>query len=212
MNKIRPRLQSISAATVQSGCWIGGEKHIACLANCFLFVLVFTATARAVVEPGEPIDRASAEYHIAAGDTLSIKVFGEADLSPLVKIDENGEIDYPLLGVLAVAGLTTGEVGEHILQRLKGPYLVDPKVSVSISSYRPFYIDGQVRSPGSYSFEPGMTVRKAVALAGGLADRASTRKIFRLPEAGDTEVQRVRVGLDDPVMPGDIITVEESFF
>ena len=55
-------------------------------------------------------------------------------------------------------------------------------------------------------------MRKAVALAGGLADHASTRKIYRLPEGGLTDAQRIRVGLDEAVMPGDTITVEESFF
>ena len=54
--------------------------------------------------------------------------------------------------------------------------------------------------------------RKAVALAGGLADHASVRKIFRLPEGGLIQGQRIRVDLDDKVMPGDTITVEESFF
>ena len=180
-----------------------------CLALC---ALLFAGAAPAMLVADEAALAPSADYHIAAGDTVSIKVFGEADLSPLAKVDESGDIDYPLLGVLTVAGLTTRQLADKILQGLKGPYLVDPKVNVSISKYRPFYIHGQVRSPGSYSFEPGLTVRKAVALAGGLADHASTRKIFRLPEGGLNEVQRIRVGFDDVVMPGDTITVEESFF
>ena len=189
----------------------GGTKALSTI-WVLLLVLLFAGATRAVTQTDEANPEPSVNYRIAAGDTVSIKVFGETDLSPRVKIDESGEIDFPLLGMLTVAGLTTRQLAEKILQALKGPYLVDPKVSVSISSYRPFYIDGQVRSPGSYSFEPGLTVRKAVALAGGLADHASTRKIFRLPEGGQDEVKRIRVGFDDAVMPGDTITVEESFF
>jgi polysaccharide export outer membrane protein len=190
--------------------WLRTTFGLSVTMSLLLFFLVSGATAAAIGETEAPIREG--DYRIAAGDSVLIKVFGEADLSPEVKVDESGAIDYPFLGELAVAGLTTQQLAERILQGLKGPYLVDPKVSVSIASYRPFYIHGQVRSPGGYPFEPGLTIRKAVALAGGLSDRASTRKIFRLPKGGLGEAARIRVGLDDAVMPGDTITVEESFF
>ena len=192
------------------------ESNACCAAwsmRCLLLLaLLFAGPTQALAVVDEADSIRSTGYLIAAGDTVSIKVFGEVELSPRAKVDESGNIDYPLLGVLSVSGLTTQQLANKILQGLKGPYLVDPKVSVSVSDYRPFYIHGQVRSPGSYSFEPGMTVRKAVALAGGLADHASTRKIFRLPEGGQDGIQRVKVGLEDAVLPGDTITVEESFF
>ena len=192
------------------GSWFASTGYLRTI-FALIPLLLFAATAQAAL--GEPVEsEQSNDYRIAAGDSLSIKVFGENDLSPVVRVDESGAIDFPFLGELAVAGLTTNQLAERILQGLKGPYLVDPRVSVSISSYRPFYIHGQVRSPGGYPFEPGLTVRKAVALAGGLADHASTRKIFRLPKGALGETVRVRVGLDDAVMPGDTITVEESFF
>jgi protein involved in polysaccharide export with SLBB domain len=193
---------------VESNAWrVPWSMH--CL---LLLALLFAGPTQALAVVDEADSNRSTGYLIAAGDTVSIKVFGEAELSPQVKVDESGNIDYPLLGVLPVSGLSTHQLADKIQQGLKGPYLVDPKVSVSVSDYRPFYIHGQVRSPGSYSFEPGMTVRKAVALAGGLSDHASTRKIFRLPEGGQNGIQRVKVGLEDAVLPGDTITVEESFF
>ena len=207
--KLFPAIES----NMRCNSWISrGRKTDLSSIWVLLFALLFAGATQAVTETDEASPEPTVNYRIAAGDTVSIKVFGEADLSPLAKVNEGGEIDYPLLGVIAAAGLTTHQLAEKILEGLKGPYLVDPKVSVSMSSYRPFYIHGQVRSPGSYSFEPGLTVRKAVALAGGLADHASTRKIYRLPEGGLTDVERIRVGLDEAVMPGDTITVEESFF
>ena len=155
---------------------------------------------------------ADTEYRIGAGDVLAIKVFGESDLSPRVKVDEKGKIPYPFLGDLQVAGLTTDELASTILNGLKGPYLIDPRVSVSVAEYRPFYIAGQVRKPGGYVYEPGLTVRKAITLAGGLTDRASTRKIFLQREIDGKTSEPMTVGLDEAIKPGDIITIEESFF
>ena len=156
--------------------------------------------------------QAQNEYRIGAGDTLAITVFGEEDLSPEIRVTERGTIPYPFLGELAVAGLTAGELEQKILTGLKGPYLVNPSVAVSVVQYRPFYINGQVNKPGGLAWEPGMTVRKAISLAGGLSERASERKIYLLREGAQSEDSRERVDLEQLVRPGDIITVEESFF
>lgn len=181
--------------------------------RCLRLALVLLALLAAGL-PGlaeEPAPGATA-YRLNTGDVVRIQVFGEADLSPTVRIDERGRIPYPFLGELAIAGLTTREVEGLILQGLKGPYLVDPRVNVTVEAYRPVYVNGEVRSPGSYEWKPGMTVRKIVALAGGLSDRASTRRIFLVPEDADPAADRLRVELDAPVEPGDIVTVEQSFF
>ena len=151
-------------------------------------------------------------YRVSPGDVIDIQVFGETSLSPQLKVSEQGTIPYPFLGELEVAGLTTGQVEQLILDGLKGPYLLDPRVNVTIAEYRPFYVNGQVKRPGSYAWEPGLTVRKALTLAGGLSERASTRKIYLMPDQAESEDSRIRVEIDDPVGPGDIITVEESFF
>ncbi len=152
-----------------------------------------------------------ADYQLAPGDMVQIAVYGEDDLSPRIRVDEGGRIAYPFLGNLSVAGLTTEQLKQKIHDGLKGDYLIDPKVSVSISEYRPFYVGGAVNAPGNFSFEPGMTVRKALSLAGGTTDRASLKKIFVVRD-GASESDRSKVGLDDALGPGDILTVEESFF
>ena len=94
---------------------------------------------------------------------------------------------------------------------MKGRILVNPQVSVFIEEYRPFFINGMVEKPGGYPFQPGLTVRKAAALAGGFKERASMRKIFLIRE-GDRNQLTVNVDLNAVVLPGDIVTVEESFF
>ena len=82
---------------------------------------------------------------------------------------------------------------------------------MTINEYRNFFINGSVEKPGGYPYIPGLTVRKAVSLAGGFKERASREKIFVISD--DDRSQRARkVDLNAAVSPGDIITVEESFF
>ena len=151
-------------------------------------------------------------YQLGSGDVISITVFGEDDLKlQKIRLTDAGTISYPVLGELKVLGLTVGELEKVITDGLKGRYLVNPRVSVSVDEYRPFFINGQVERGGGYPFQPGLTVRKAVSLAGGFKERASKDKIFIIRD-NDRNSKPVKVSLDTPVHPGDIITVEESFF
>ncbi len=151
-------------------------------------------------------------YQLGSGDVISITVFGEDDLKlQKIRLTDAGTISYPVLGELKVLGLTVGELEKLITDGLKGRYLVNPKVSVSVDEYRPFFINGQVERGGGYPFQPGLTVRKAVTLAGGFKERASKDKIYIIRDK-ERSTKPVKVDLDTPVHPGDIITVEESFF
>jgi len=156
-------------------------------------------------------DPAQADYQLPPGDQVQILVYGEEDLSPQSRVDETGRISYPFLGYLNVSGLTTEDLRQLIHDGLKGDYLIDPKVSVAMVEYRSFYVGGAVRAPGNFSYEPGMSVGKALSLAGGATDRASLKKIY-LVRDGASESDRTRVSVDDPVGPGDIVTIEERFF
>ncbi len=149
-------------------------------------------------------------YRLSAGDKVRIAVFGEDDLTVTSRVSARGTISFPLLGELKVADLTPGDLEELVASRLRGPYLVDPRVSVSIEEYRQFFVMGQVNRPGSYAYLPGLTVRKAVSIAGGYTERASRNKIFVVSE-GNSRQER-KVGQDDPLGPGDTIIVKESFF
>lgn len=151
-------------------------------------------------------------YKLASGDVISIQVFGEEDLSKEnIRLSDAGTISYSVLGEIRVLGLTAGELEQIVTDGLKGRYLVNPKVSVTIQEYRQFFVNGQVGKPGGYAFIPGLTVRKAVTVAGGFSERASQSKIFIIRD-GDGGQARKKADLDTPIFPGDIITVEESFF
>lgn len=158
------------------------------------------------------------QYRLGAGDLIEISVYDEPDLSLKVRIGLSGKISFPLLGDVEVAGLSPKDVELHLLERLKGPYLVDPSVTVSIVEYRPFYVTGEVEKPGSYAFHPGLTVDKAISVAGGFTERASKGKIYVIHDgargtaASESKKRRKSVKLYDVVQPGDVITVEQSFF
>lgn len=151
------------------------------------------------------------EYTLGSGDKIRIHVYGEEDLGIETLLSDAGTLAYPFLGELRVLGLTAGELQQKITLGLLGDYLIDPKVSVTILEYRQFYINGEVVKPGGLAFKPGLTIRKAVSLAQGFTDRASKSNIFVISDSDPTQTP-VRVDQNSAVRPGDIITVEQSFF
>ncbi len=150
-------------------------------------------------------------YRLGPGDRIIIKVFGEEDLSMDVRLNDTGRLNYPFLGELVVQGLTVAELEQRITHGLKGAYLRDPAVTVSIAEYRPFFLYGEVQKPGGIPYQPKLTVERAIALGGGFTERASRTKI-EVVRASDPKHKAVPVELSDPVFPGDVITVKQSFF
>ncbi len=152
-------------------------------------------------------------YRLASGDVISIYVLGEDELKrEKVRLTDAGTIQYAVLGEIRVKGLTAGDLEQKITSGLLAAnYLKDPKVTVSIDEYRPFFINGEVYKPGGYPYVPGLTVLKAVSIAGGFKDRASKRNMFVVRDGTPNE-QRQRVEMDSVIYPGDVLTIEESFF
>jgi polysaccharide export outer membrane protein len=151
-------------------------------------------------------------YRLGSGDTISIRVLGEDDLKrEKIRLSDAGTISFPVLGEIRVKGLTAGALEDQITRGLKGRYLLNPQVTVSIDEYRNFFVNGLVEKPGGYPFAPGMTVRKAISVAGGFKERASREKINIIRDDDPKQTPR-RVDLNAAVQPGDILTIEESFF
>ncbi len=177
------------------------SEHRSLTALCGLFLLAFTVWSTAHADL----------YKLGSGDTIEIHVFQEPDLSVQEKISNTGTIDFPLIGYIKIAGLTLAETEALLDKKLRGDYLIDPQISVSVVSHRPFFVTGAVRGPGSYEYHPGMSVRQAIAIAGDFTDRASRSKIYIIRE-GESSANRKKIKLDEPVGPGDTITVKESLF
>ena len=155
--------------------------------------------------------RSHLDYKFGVGDLIKVQVHGEDDLALQTRLSEKGTITYPFLGEFRVVGLTVSQLQDRIATGLRGDYLIDPEVQVLVVEYRPFYVNGQVNRPGGYPYVPGLTVRKAAALAGGFTERASTSKLYLLreDEAGN---ERFKVELEAPLLPGDTLVVEEGLF
>jgi polysaccharide export outer membrane protein len=152
-----------------------------------------------------------AEYRLATGDTVYVRVYGEDDLTMRLAVPADGAAFYAFVGQVQLAGKTVDDLEQEITRKLKGDYLIDPRVSVTIAEYRNFYVQGAVARRGGFPWQPGLTVRTAISLAGGLKERASGSKWYLVPEGG-TENDRRKVSEDDPVNAGDTLIIEESFF
>lgn len=151
------------------------------------------------------------EYTLGSGDVIKITVFGQDDLSVETRVSNIGVIRYPFLGDIHLVGKTVNQVELLIDKGLRGDYLVDPSVSVTVLEYRPFFINGEVKRPGGYPYQHGLTVEKAAALAGGYTERASKNAVTIRRSVTGKEVG-IEVSASEIVMPGDIITVPQRFF
>lgn len=185
-----------------------GARFLPLLFAALVALCLGACAAPAVSAEGtQAIDR----YVLGAGDRIRITVFGHEDLSGEFEIDGSGRISMPLIQVVEAAGLSTSELADVITDKLRPDYLKDPRVSIDILTYRPFYILGEVRNPGSYAYVSKMTVVTAVALAGGYSYRASKKKMT-VTRGDDPEKKKQPVTEDTEILPGDIIEVPERFF
>lgn len=150
-------------------------------------------------------------YRLDSGDRLRVIVFGQDNLSRVYSVDTSGNVSMPLIGSVRARGLSTVQLGLDIEAELRRKYIKDPKVSVEIDAYRPFFILGEVRRPGGYPYVNAMTVEGAVAIAEGYTERAKKR-VMRLTRKFGGLMSTVMVPPDYPVQPGDTIYVLERIF
>lgn len=149
-------------------------------------------------------------YVLGVGDTINVVVFEEPDMSFDIKIDESGVFAYPYLNNIQLSGKTTEQLESFIADGLVGRVLINPNVSVSISEYRSFSIGGEVKNPGSYPYQPGLNIQKAINIAGGLTEWASSSR-FKLDKE-DGSAFSERLSIETLVSPGDTITVQPRRF
>jgi protein involved in polysaccharide export with SLBB domain len=156
-----------------------------------------------------PVD-INAEYRLDSGDKLRIRVFGENQMSGEYDVGGNGDVGFPLIGNVQARGKTVHEFLDALKDKLKQGYLVDPQVTVDVLNYRPFYILGEVKQPGSYAYVSGMNVVNAVALAGGYTYRAK-EELALIKRAKNPNVEE-KASSQSQVLPGDVITIPERYF
>jgi polysaccharide export outer membrane protein len=151
------------------------------------------------------------DYHLGSGDKIHVSVFGQADLNGDFVVDGAGSVQLPLIGLVQAAGLTVAQFQKEITVKYADGFLINPNIEVDVSGYRPFYIIGEVKTPGQYAYVNGMSILNAVALAGGYTDRADKSEVYIRRNGASKEVE-LPADETTKVNPGDIIRVSERFF
>lgn len=150
-------------------------------------------------------------YLLDTDDVLRITVYGETDLSNTYRIDDRGYISFPLTGPIQVRGVTTQVVSSRLTAALANGYLRNPNVAVEVATYRPFFIQGEVKNPGVFAFVYGMTARAAISAAGGFSETANRDRVVIYRRQG-AKMAKGSVDLDFPIYPGDTVVVEDRWF
>lgn len=189
MTKIFPALLILFAALLTAACASGGN----------------VARAPETIAGGVPV------YRLAPDDKLKITVYGEEKLTGDYLVGSDGNVSFPLIGMVKAAGLTLAELQTALTGALSETFLNSPRVSVDIAEYRPVYVLGEVNKAGQFPYKVGMTVNAAVATAGGFTYRAN-EKIVAVQHFNEPGEKRYELTSDILVRPGDTIRILERFF
>ncbi len=176
--------------------------------------------------PSKPVVIAPPSEPVAAlgpGDSFEVSVYGQADLSGKYRIDEDGSINFPLVGRIACAGKAPGAIATTIQDQLAQKQILrDPHVSVFLlaQTSKQISVMGAVSKPGSFPLTTGMTIIQAISAAGGLTQLASGNSTIVTRHANG-HLQRFKVAVDRisegreedfTLQDGDIVFVPERIF
>jgi protein involved in polysaccharide export with SLBB domain len=194
----------------------------------FLAGIVLTAPACRTVPSRAisvltPAEGTGPEDRVAIDDVVEVRVYGESDMTGTYRVGANGTFDFPLAGRIKGEGLTLAELQNEIVNGLKGRYLKDPQVSVMYkerNNFRKVSVLGQVQHPGPVPYYPNMTIVDAVASAGGFTPIAAKNSVtLRREITGRVELKTYPVAdisegrsTNVPLLPGDVVVVDERLF
>lgn len=163
-------------------------------------------------DPSQPaVEAVDSPYRLGLSDRVRVTTYNEPNLTGEFQIGGTGTISFPLIGEVPAQGKTAAELQQALTTRLADGYLRDPRVAVEVTTFRPFFIMGEVERPGRYPTAEGMTIARAVALAGGYTYRANRNKVF-VRRRGDSVEREIDAESDVAVAPGDILRIGERYF
>jgi polysaccharide biosynthesis/export protein len=178
--------------------------------SLLLLVLILPLAACATTPRGG-LTQIEGPYRLDTGDVVRVTIYGDTELSKSYRVDDSGSIAFPLVGPVVVRGQTTAAAADRIAAKLADGFLRNPDVAVEVETYRPFFIQGEVRNSGQFAYVYGMTVRNAIATAGGFTETADRGRALVYRRENGEQV-RSTVTLDFPIVPGDTIVVQERWF
>jgi len=177
----------------------------------FVSVMIIALWQPALAQADAPASETAGGYQLGIQDELRVTVFNEPNLSGQFVVNSNGMLSLPLIGEVRAAGTTIDQLRGEITTKLGDGYLKNPKVSLQVLTFRPFYILGEVNKPGKYPYSTGLTVLNAVATAEGFTYRANKRRVF-VKHAGVADEKPIELTPNTPVQPGDTIRIGERYF
>ena len=154
---------------------------------------------------------ATAPATLQPGDKIRVVVFGEDKLSGEYELDQAGQISVPLAGTIKVQGMTQGQLEHALAKQFQSEYLRNPKVTVTVATLAPYYMMGEVKTPGQFTYRSGLNVLTAMAIAGGPTYRAN-RSTVQIQRRGDTNMREYPISASVPILPGDVVKVPERYF
>lgn len=190
-----------------------GNRNLGLALAMTMVALAGCATqSAAVAQPPQAGSQASSEaYRLGAGDKVRVQVFGETELSGEFQVSGQGKLAMPLVGDVVASGLSIAQLQAALTSSYGVGYLRDPKISVELVDYRPYFILGEVEKPGRYPSTDGLTFFNAIATAGGFTYRANTKRIF-VRRAGEGAERQIDLTTDAVVHPGDVLRIPERHF
>ena len=151
-------------------------------------------------------------YRLGGGDQIRVITFGEDQLTGDFRVDDEGNVALPLVGVIKAAGETPSQVATEIGNSLRNKHLItDPSVAVEVASYRPVFVLGEVNKPGVYPYQPGMTMLTTIAVAGGFTYRG-VRSYAGVVRTVNGKAVEGKIDPSSFIAPGDVINVYERNF
>jgi polysaccharide export outer membrane protein len=157
------------------------------------------------------VQRFSSDYRFGAGDKVRVTVYNEEDLSGEFQVDGSGYVRLPLIGQIKAVGRTAHQLEGEVAGALADGYLRNPRVAVEVTTYRPFYIIGQVNRPGQYPYTSNMSALDAIGVAGGFTDHA-VESVVHIRHEGDVKEMDVPADETVKIRPGDVVRVDQTAF
>ena len=171
------------------------------------------------------VNRSQLSHVLLPGELVQIKVFQEPDLDTSMRIPGDGHVTFPLIGEVALAGLSVQQATRVIHDRLQERFLVNPQVSIAVleQAKRLFTVLGQVQRPGTYRFpeQQDLDLLQVIGTAGGYTRLADPGKIVvKRRIEGSQKIIRLdgkRLARGEnagqfQIVSGDVITVGERLF
>jgi polysaccharide export outer membrane protein len=158
-----------------------------------------------------PLRRPAGPYVLGLNDSVRVKVYNEPEITGEYIVDSRGYVSIPLAGRVRAAGLSPEQLQRAIMDRLSNGIIREPHVTVEVSAYTPFFIQGEVKRAGEFAYRPGLTVMDAVAQAGGFTYRADESTVF-IRRKGAVVENLYPLDVSVPIHPGDNIRIPERWF